>query len=182
MTTKKKEMTAAQIIRNRRLRLETKAGYGSLLIQILMFAVVGWLLLTQVLLVTQAKDNEMFPSVKAGDLIIAFRRQGQYVKNDVVVYQVDGQRKVGRVLARETDLVMMDDSGDLLVNGTAQTGEIMYPTYEKEGIEYPYQVPEGSVFILCDYRTNGRDSRDYGAISLGHVEGKVITILRRRGL
>lgn len=33
----------------------------------------------------------------------------------------------------------MDDTGTLLVNGTAQTGEIAFPTYAKEGITYPIQ-------------------------------------------
>ena len=45
-------------------------------------------------------------------------------------------------------MITMDDTGTLLVNGTAQTGEIAFPTYAKEGITYPYTVPEGSVFIL----------------------------------
>lgn len=58
----------------------------------------------------------------------------------------------------------------------------MYPTYAKEGLEYPYRVPEGHVFVLGDYRTNATDSRDFGPIPMKQVEGKVITILRRRGL
>lgn len=74
----------------------------------------------------------------------------------------------------------MDDSGTLFVNGTAQGGEIVFPTYAKEGIQYPYTVPEGSVFILGDYRTHAKDSRDFGCISLPEVKAKVITILRRR--
>ena len=43
-------------------------------------------------------------------------------------------------------------------------------------------VPEGSVYVLGDYRTNTQDSRDFGAIPIKSVQGKVITILRRRGL
>ena len=76
----------------------------------------------------------------------------------------------------------MNDSGTFLVNGTTQGGEILYPTYPKEGLEYPHRVPEGHVFILGDYRTQARDSRDFGAVPLKDIEGKVITIIRRRGL
>ena len=68
------------------------------------------------------------------------------------------------------------------MNGTPQSGEILYPTYPKEGMEYPYRVPEGTVFVLGDYRTQTEDSRDFGPVSLDDVEGKVITILRRRGI
>ena len=76
----------------------------------------------------------------------------------------------------------LDDSGTLLVNGTVQSGEILYPTYAEGELEYPYAVPEGYVFVLGDYRTQTTDSRTLGAVPMGDVKGKVITILRRRGL
>jgi signal peptidase I len=76
----------------------------------------------------------------------------------------------------------MDEAGTLRVNGTVQGGDILYPTYTKEGLEYPYRIPEGQVFIMGDYRTNTLDSRDYGSIPMEEVKGKIITILRRRGI
>ncbi len=161
---------------------DIKAGYIRLLVRVLLLLGICWLLLTQVLLVCRTNGNEMFPAVKDGDLTIAFRLGRDYVKNDIVVYREAGEQKIGRVWAVENDVVMMDDSGTFLVNGTEQTGEIMYPTYAKDGIAYPYTVPEGCIFVLCDYRTTGTDSRDYGAIALDDVEGRVITLLRRRGL
>ena len=122
----------------------------------------------------------MFPAVKDGDLLIGYRLQKTYLKDDVVVYEADGKLRTGRILGRESDVITMDDSGTLLVNGTVQSGEILFPTYAKEGIEYPYRIPEGQVFILGDYRTQAEDSRDFGCISLEDVKAKVITILRRR--
>ena len=122
----------------------------------------------------------MFPAVTDGDLVLAFRLQQEYVKDDVIVYELDGELQIGRIVGCETDVITMDDSGTLLVNGTVQGGEILFPTYAKEGIEYPYTVPEGCVFVLGDYRTQAEDSRDFGCISLEDVEAKVITILRRR--
>jgi signal peptidase I len=52
-------------------------------------------------------------------------------------------------VARATDNVTIDDSGSLTVNGTTQTGEILYPTYPEvdSSLAYPYQVPENSVFF-----------------------------------
>lgn len=154
----------------------------SLFFRVVVLALTAYIVFTQIFLVTQNKGLGMFPAMKDGDLIIAYRLQQDYAKNDVVVYEVDGEQRVGRIIARETDVVTMDDSGTLLVNGTVQTGEILYPTYMKEDITYPYEVPEGHVFVMGDYRTNAVDSRDYGAISMGNVKAKVITILRRRGL
>lgn len=181
-STAKKKETISSIITVRRNRALDQQGYWSLLLRILFLALAGWVMFTQVFLITQVSGNAMFPAVKDGDLVIAFRLQQEYAKNDVVVYTADGETHIGRIVARATDTVMLDDSGKLLVNGTAQSGEIMYPTYAKEGMEYPYKVPEGQVFILGDYRTQTEDSRDFGSIPLENVQGKVITILRRRGL
>lgn len=69
-----------------------------------------------------------------------------------------------------------------MVNGSAQSGEILYPTYAKDALIYPYTVSEDSVFILGDYRTQSEDSRDFGAVPLSAVKAKVITLLRRRSL
>ncbi|MCD8241443.1 MAG: signal peptidase I [Lachnospiraceae bacterium] len=163
-------------------QMEIRKGYISLGIRTLALVVIGWLLLTQVFLITQMPDESMFPALEAGDLVLAYRLQGSYSEDDVVVYQADGELKIGRVAARAGDVVEMDDSGTLAVNGAVQSGEIIFSTYAREGITYPFTVPENSVFILCDYRTNGTDSRDYGAVSFKDVKGKVITILRRRSI
>lgn len=181
-STAKKKETISSIITARRNRALDRQGYWSLLLRILFLALAGWVMFTQVFLITQVRGNAMFPAVKDGDLVIAFRIQQEYAKNDVVVYTVDGETHIGRIVARATDTVMLDDSGKLLVNGTNQTGEILYPTYAKEGLTYPYLVPEDHLFLLGDYRTQTEDSRDFGPIPLKQVQGKVITILRRRGL
>ena len=143
----------------------------SLLGRVVVLAAAAWVLFTQVFLLTQASGNSMFPAVKDGDLLIAYRLQGTYAKNDVVLYEQDGKLRVGRVLGRENDLIALDDSGTLL-----------YPTYAKDTLEYPYTVPADSVFILGDYRTQSEDSRDFGPVALTDVKAKVITLLRRRSL
>lgn len=181
-TNRNMQVTTASIITDRRNRALDQQGYISLLFRILFLALAGWVLFSYVFLITQVSGNDMFPAVKDGDLVIGFRLQQEYAKNDVVVYTVDGEIHIGRIAARATDVVNLDDSGTLLVNGTAQSGEILYPTYAKEGMEYPYRVPENHVFILGDYRTQTEDSRDFGSIPLENVQGKIITILRRRGL
>lgn len=182
MSKQKKAITAADVIRARRIALNTRQEYISFFSRVVVLALTAYIVFTQVFLITQNKGLGMFPAMKDGDLIIAYRLQRDYAKNDVVVYTVDEVQKVGRIIARETDVVDMDESGTLRVNGTVQSGDIMYPTYAKEGIEYPFQVPEGQFFVLGDYRTNSVDSRDHGAVFINNVRGKVITVLRRRGL
>ncbi len=178
----KKQWTAAQVIRERRLSLNTKQEYKSLFLRLVAIVLIGYLVFTEVFLITQSSGLGMFPAVKDGDLILAYRLQEEYAKKDVIVYTVNGKQEIGRIVGRETDVINIDTSGTLRVNGTVQTGEILYPTHSRDGLEYQEVVPEGHVYILGDYRTNTKDSRDYGSIPIESVEGKIITILRRRGL
>ncbi|MDO5138188.1 MAG: signal peptidase I [Oscillospiraceae bacterium] len=178
----RKNRTPEAVIRR---RLED-ARFHSELIQfiqrMIIIALAAWIFLTKVFIITQAHGQNMFPSVKDGDLIIAFRLQTKYQKDDIVFCTVDGQSFIGRIAAKENDVINMDQTGALYVNGTRQTGEIIFLTMAKPGIEYPYRVPDGHVFLLGDYRSAAVDSRDFGPVSKKDVKGKVITILRRRQL
>ena len=175
-------LTPAQIIRKRRTNYLIGQGYLSLLMRCAVLFLVVYVMLNHVFLLTQTSGNEMFPAIKDGDVIFAYRIPDKYSKDDVVVYTQNGQTRVGRIAGRETDVIMMDEEGKLQVNGTTQGGEIMYPTYPKDGYEYPYVVPNGHVYILGDYRTQCEDSRDFGPVPVDVLQGKVITILRRRGI
>ena len=152
-------------------------------IKLAVFLLATWLVLSQVLLLTQVRGQDMFPSLKDGDLVLAFRLSGDVQKDDIVVCEAGGDRCVMRVVARGGDVVTIDETGNLLVNGTNQAGEIVFPTYAGDaGITYPYAVPAGHVFVLGDYRTEAEDSRHFGAVPEEDVEGEVIAVLRRRGL
>lgn len=172
----------AAVTAARRNRLFSNADLRSLLIRTVVIAAAGYLLLTQVFLLRQVSGMDMFPAVKDGDLAIVFKLQQEYIKDDVIAYQTGDGLRFGRIIARGGDVVTMGDTGSLQVNGTTQSGEILYPTYALEGMEYPYRVPENHLFVLGDYRTKAADSRTYGPIPMADVQGKVITILRRRGL
>ena len=65
----------SETITARRSAASTRAGYLSLLMRVAGLAVVAWLLLTQVFLITQMHGQSMFPAMKDGDLIIGYRLQ-----------------------------------------------------------------------------------------------------------
>ena len=116
----------ARAVRRRRLDAENRQDFISLLGRVVVILLCAWVLFTQVFLLTQAKGSSMFPAVKDGDLLICYRLQKNYAKNDVVVYTQGGKLRVGRILGREGDLVALDDSGTLVVNGAVQSGEIRW--------------------------------------------------------
>ena len=160
----------------------TRRGYAALGLRLCCMGAAVWLVFSQVFLLHRNQGLGMYPSFRDGDLVLAYRLHREYGKGDVVVYRLDGQLHLGRVAAGGGDVVVMDDSGRLLVNGSPQNGEILYPTYAREDTAYPVRVQEGAVFVLGDYRTQTRDSRDFGPIPLDDIQGKVITVVRRRGL
>ena len=182
MNKKQEVKSIGETIKKRRKALYLKKGYISLLTRIIILVLVAYIFLSQIFLITRAKGNYMFPAVKDGDLVMAFRLHRDYVKDDIAVYQVEGKDYMGRVAGRGGDVVNLDESGDFILNGGIQVGEIIYPTYAKQGISYPLEIEEDKFFFLGDHRTESEDSRDFGPIEKKNVKGKVITILRRRGL
>ena len=125
--------------------------------------------------------NSSYPMIKDGDLVITFRLS-DLKQGDEVGYTVDGTFKLGRVVAVGGDEVDINDSF-VSVNGFGIAEDVVYPTSSSGAkVDFPYQVPEGYVFMLNDFRSDNEDSRTYGAISCKDCEGKVVFIMRRRGI
>lgn len=153
------------------------------LIKLVVIAFIGWLLLGVVFGVTVMEGEDMYPRIRDGDVLIYYRLQQEYHIGDVVTFKRDGRRYTGRIVAQSGDTVDITEEGQLLVNGSVQDEEIFYPTEIIEsGIPFPCEIPESSVFLLSDFRTNGIDSRSYGPVDTEELDGKVMTILRRRGI
>lgn len=156
-----------------------KRGYLHLLFQILMVAVVLAVIFGVVCRLWRVQGQDMYPAVRDGDLLLALRLNKTWERNDVVIYQAEGKRRVGRIVAAETDRISVSEDGNLMVNGFRQNGDIFFLT-EMES-EDPVVVPEGTVYILGDHRIDCHDSREFGPIPVMALEGKVIGLYRRRG-
>jgi signal peptidase I len=145
---------------------------------------VIWIIFTFVFGIGIMDGETMYPRLRDGDLYLYYRLDKSFVKDDVVAYQNDEWQFVGRVVAVGGDVVELGEGGSLIVNGNVEDEEIFYVTNEipDSDVEYPYTVPEDSYFVLCDFRTNGYDSRLYGAISKDDISGKIISFLRIRGI
>lgn len=125
------------------------------------------------------EGNDMFPTLHDSDLTLCTEKS-EYKKNDIVFYEYEGKEYIGRVVAKGGDTVRITVGGELIVNGTTQTGEIIYPTYPPEKKDIQLDVPEGTVYILGDLRTQSEDSRLFGCIPLSDVPYKVMAMFRHR--
>jgi len=128
-------------------------------------------------------DASMVPAVKDGDLVMFYRLDKEYVAQDTLVLEFEGQKQVRRVVAVAGDTVDITEEG-LLVNGALQQEKEIYMATERyeEGVEFPYIVGEGEVFVLGDRRENASDSRIYGAVKNKDTLGEVMLILRWRNV
>lgn len=179
---KRASQSLAEIIRIRRERIAGRMEAWALFRRVVIVGALGWVTFARVFSFAQVSGMDMYPALCDGDLAVVFRLDDALSLEDVVAYEAGGQTRFGRIVAAAGDVVQLSQSGSLIVNGTTQAGEIFYPTYAKEAVEYPYRVPEGCVFLLGDYRTQAIDSRDFGGIPLEDVRGRVITLMRRRGI
>lgn len=153
------------------------------LIKLAAVLVVGTVVLTQVFGLGIMHGESMYPRLRDGDLFFYYRLQQDYHIGDVVLFEQDGNRFVGRIVAMGGDTVNINHADKLVVNGGVQSEEIFYPTSADDArIELPYTVAEDSVFLLCDFRTNGTDSRSYGAVPIRELDGKIIAFFRCRGI
>ncbi|MBQ8200168.1 MAG: signal peptidase I [Clostridia bacterium] len=176
------EQRIARVIAKRRDQVLARQETWALVRRVLLLAVIAFAALTQVFLITQVDGQEMFPAVKDGDLALVYRLQRSYMRGDVVAYEVNGQMRFGRIAGMPGDEVAISTNGTLLVNGLIQSGEILFPTEPRNGEAFTCSVPDGCYYILGDYRTQAEDSRDFGPVPAQDMTGKLITILRRRGL
>ena len=145
------------------------------------------------------RGNYMFPAFRDGDLVMTYKLE-EAVKNDVVLYDLNGEDRLGRIVGYAGDTIEFSVDGELMVNGCVASEEIFYPTTERnETKNYSqtnddgndtsnasekdvYTVPDGTVYILNDYRSEGTtDSRNFGAVSTNALKGKIFLMIRRRG-
>ena len=160
----------------------TAASYAiSFFIKIAVTALVVFLLLTFVVGLYVNHSNSSYPMLKDGDLCLTYRL-ATLVKGDEIAYEKEGTIRFGRIVGTAGDVVDIND-GSITVNGYGVFEDAVYPTTaEGAKITFPYKVPEEAVFVLNDYRNDPTDSRAYGAIPLSETKGKVILVLRRRGI
>lgn len=154
---------------------------AELLIKIAATVLGVWLLCTYVIAIHVNHSNASYPMLKDGDLCISYRL-GDIREGEEVSYKHDGKVCFGRVVALSGDTVEIKN-GYVSVDGYAVLEDVVYETTaEGSLIEYPYTVADNSVFVLNDFRNDVEDSRSFGAIDRSEIEGKVIFVIRRRGI
>ena len=84
----------------------------------------------------------------------------------------------GHIIAKGGDTISIDyDAGTVTVNGELlQEDYIAAPTYLGYDVQFPFTVPEGTLFVMGDNRNESLDSRSsyVGCIDERDILGKVL--------
>ena len=103
--------------------------------------------------------NDMYPSIKDGDLLFVYKI-GDPIAEDAVVYKnkETGAKEVSRVFARDYGQIDFTPEGEPTLNGGVVPGFVFYKSEKKPDspVEFPLNLEDGDIFLLDDYRTIGR--------------------------
>lgn len=150
--------------------------------KVAVFLVVLGLLFSFVLGAVVVRGDGMKPVAQDGDVAL-ISRLSQVQPGDVVVYEHDGERYMGRVVAGVGTSVEVTDEGNLKLNGNVQDRVYGQPTMPAvDGPTYPLVLRARQLFVVGENREGARDSREFGPIDVDDVQGKVIALMRSRGL
>ncbi len=166
--------------------------YQFFILRLLIFLIILWVLLFKVVGLTRMPNDDMYPRVDAGDLVLFYRLDKDVRAQDLIVIEkrlpnVEGDKQlwICRGIAAPGDTVEVGENR-VIVNGNALVeSNIFYPTGPYEGYDMPYPITlgEDEYFVLADKRDGGVDSRVFGVVSKKEdFVGTVITIFRRNNL
>lgn len=151
--------------------------------------VIAFLLRTFLFVPYEIPTKSMQDTIMPGDMVFSekvsyYTRQPE--PGDIVTFtdpEVPSRTLIKRVIAtggQEVDLV----DGKVVVDGEVldepyTQGKESRPlsrTASDVEISYPFTVPQGSVWVMGDNRTESQDSRYFGAIPLSSISGRAALI------
>ena len=121
-------------------------------------------------------NNNMFPSIRDGDLCFVEKYDKHTHIDDIILYN----NTLYRVIARENQEVNITEKGILTVDGQ-QVLSVTNSLLQRGDITYPIKLKQGELFVLNDYREEMSDSREFNTIQEKDITGKIFFLIRRRG-
>lgn len=139
-------------------------------------AAIAVLLSTFVFPVIQVSGDSMEPTLSDGDVLVLINTDN-YSSGQLCCIAWQNKLLIKRVIALPGDVVDIDQYGTVSVNG-----EILdepYVTDKSLGecdLDFPYQVPEGTFFVMGDRRASSIDSRSsaVGSVDGDQIVGRVL--------
>ncbi len=166
----KEELMREKIKREFRRAILNMAGI------LIVAAALTALMATRIFVLVQINGSSMKPTLNEDEVLI-LRQTKAVEKGDIVGFYYGGKILLKRVTAGAGDEVDIDREGNVSVNGERiDEPYLKEKTLGKCDLEFPYEVPEGTIFVLGDNRAISMDSRikSIGCVESDQIVGKVV--------
>lgn len=161
-------------------RLQSRKTYNralrSTIYTLVVVAAVAVLVAMLCLPVMKVSGTSMEPNLNTDDIIMGVKTNS-FSTGDICCFYYNNKLLLKRVIANAGDWVEIDQDGYVYVNGTRiDEPYVQELSYGICDIAYPYQVPDGQVFVLGDNRATSVDSRSsvIGCVDVNEIVGKVL--------
>lgn len=180
MARKELEIFNSKDLREELAREEAKYRLRKTLLNIagvlMVVAAITTLVATRILNLLQVNGSSMSPTLADGEYVILLQTK-EVETGDIIGFHYGGEVLLKRIIGSGGDLIEIDPEGIVSVNG--QELEETYLTEKSLGkcqLEFPYQVPEGMLFVMGDNRIVSMDSRlrAIGCVEEAQIMGRVV--------
>ncbi len=140
-------------------------------------------LFTFIMPVVKYYGNSMSPTLKDGQILLV-SKMAEVKSGDIIAFYYNNKVIVRRVVATGNSKVSIDVFGTVSVNGKELNEPyIENKTLGQSNLDFPYNVPTNSYFVLGDNRDVAMDSRlsEIGVVTEDRLLGKVIFSLNPFG-
>ena len=142
---------------------------------LIVVAAIAVLLASFILPTFQIYGSSMTPTLHEGDIVIALKNSDMK-KGDLIAFYYNNKILVKRVIAAAGEWVDIDENGNVWVNSQPlDEPYVSEKALDDCDLEFPYQVPEGRVFVMGDHRSVSIDSRnsEIGCVSTEQIAGEL---------
>lgn len=167
-------------VENERRLLKQKNEYRksvrSIIGVLVVVAAISVLIATLVMPVLQISGISMQPTLNDKDIVVLVK-SSKPESGELVGFYYQSKILLKRVIGQPGDIIDIDDSGNVFVNGE-QLDEpyVVNKSVGECDIDFPYQVPEQKYFVLGDNRETSVDSRSsiIGCVDREQLVGVVV--------
>ena len=143
---------------------------------LIVVAAIAVLTATLWLPVLRIYGSSMTPTLTEDDIVVSIKTN-DFERGDLVAFYIGNKVLVKRYIAGAGEWVKIDEDGNVYVNDKLL--EEPYLTEKALGdcnIEFPYQVPDGKIFVMGDHRSVSLDSRNtnVGCIASEQIVGEIV--------
>ncbi len=175
----KQKLTSAEIeieLGREKHKVRYRKTVKSTVFALIVAAAAAVLVATLWLPVLQIYGSSMEPTLTEGNIVVSVKDE-EHEAGDVVAFYYGNKVLIKRYIAGPGQWVDIDEDGNITVDGVL----LEEPYIEKKAygicdLEFPYQVPENSHFLVGDHRDTSVDSRhsSVGCITDEQMIGKII--------